>query len=558
MRRFSAALLTICSLSLFTSTVWAYSGGTGEPNNPYQIATKADLLALAANTADYDKCFILTADIDLQGQVFTKAIIATNGGPTFSGTFDGNGHKIANAVINGGGDLGLFGDLGGSRASVKNLRLDNFTVNSSSTNDLYCTGCLVGWNSSGTISNCSSTGSVSGTYAIGGLVGSSLSGSAISNCYSTCSVNGSKYVGGLVGSGSGTISNCYSTGSVIGTSLGAGGLVGNAGGSIDDCYSTGSVSGVDKVGGLAGINSGNISNCHSISSVSGSQYVGGLVGEHNQGTITHCNSTGSASGSKCVGGFAGVNGSDINNCYSTGTVTGGGNSNALGGLVGSNPYNNISNCYSTGPVTCGNSSIYIGGLVGWNWYANISNSYSTGAVTYGSSSSYLGGMVGGNFSGSISRSYFRNTAGPNNGCGTPLTDAQMKQKSSFVTWDFNTLWHICQGTNYPKLIWQILPGDITCPDGVNFLDLGELREQWLFETIPADLAPPAGDGTVNFADFAVFAGQWGVSKDIYDLKDFADQWLKTGLRECSADIDFSETVDMRDFAVLASHWLEGI
>jgi len=30
-----------------------YSGGTGEPNNPYQIVSKADLLALAATTADY-------------------------------------------------------------------------------------------------------------------------------------------------------------------------------------------------------------------------------------------------------------------------------------------------------------------------------------------------------------------------------------------------------------------------------------------------------------------------------------------------------------------------
>ena len=45
----------------------------------------------------------------------------------------------------------------------------------------------------------------------------------------------------------GSISNCYSTGSVSGSdSIVIGGLVGyNYGGSISNCYSTGSVSGSD-------------------------------------------------------------------------------------------------------------------------------------------------------------------------------------------------------------------------------------------------------------------------------------------------------------------------
>jgi hypothetical protein len=42
-----------------------YSGGTGEPNDPYQIATAADLIALGETPDDYDKHFLLTADIDL-------------------------------------------------------------------------------------------------------------------------------------------------------------------------------------------------------------------------------------------------------------------------------------------------------------------------------------------------------------------------------------------------------------------------------------------------------------------------------------------------------------
>jgi hypothetical protein len=83
-------LLKFLFLSLLASSVFAYSGGTGEPNAPYQIAAKSDLLALAANTADYGKSFILTADIDNNFIVdfFDFAILANNwrhSGPNLKG-----------------------------------------------------------------------------------------------------------------------------------------------------------------------------------------------------------------------------------------------------------------------------------------------------------------------------------------------------------------------------------------------------------------------------------------------------------------------------------------
>lgn len=54
-------LITIFSISL---PVYAqYSGGSGEPNDPYQIATAEDLMLLGDSPEDYDKHFILTADI---------------------------------------------------------------------------------------------------------------------------------------------------------------------------------------------------------------------------------------------------------------------------------------------------------------------------------------------------------------------------------------------------------------------------------------------------------------------------------------------------------------
>ena len=63
-----------------------YSGGAGTPEAPYQIATAQDLIDLGDNPNDYDRHFILTADIDLSGHPFQKAVI-----DFFYGSLDGNG-----------------------------------------------------------------------------------------------------------------------------------------------------------------------------------------------------------------------------------------------------------------------------------------------------------------------------------------------------------------------------------------------------------------------------------------------------------------------------------
>ena len=84
-----------------------YSGGSGTVGTPYKIGSAANLLALAADTNDYNKHFVLTTDINLSSYNFTTAVIAcdtnnSNGvfdGISFSGVFDGNGHKIINLTI---------------------------------------------------------------------------------------------------------------------------------------------------------------------------------------------------------------------------------------------------------------------------------------------------------------------------------------------------------------------------------------------------------------------------------------------------------------------------
>jgi hypothetical protein len=248
-----------------------YSGGTGEPNDPYQIATAADLIALGETPADYDKHFILTADIDLDPnlpgrKVFDRAVIAPDvndanwsfDGTPFMGIFNGNGHTILHLAIKGGGYLGLFGEMR-SGGEVKDLGVVNVNVTGSGA----CVGGLVGCNGvsstfpGGDVIRCYSTGMVSGSSNVGGLVGMTRGGN-VTQCNSNSAVSGVSSVGGLLGGnyGPSIVTACYSVGVVEGIDC-VGGLVGENGGEIIYCYSAASVNRLylwndDTVGGLVG------------------------------------------------------------------------------------------------------------------------------------------------------------------------------------------------------------------------------------------------------------------------------------------------------------------
>ncbi len=273
-----------------------YGGGTGEPNNPYLIYTAEQLNTIGLATCDWDKHFLLCADIDmssLNGTSFNIiGILWTN---PFTGVFDGNGHTISNFNYTSTYTdfIGFFGYV---RGVIKNLRLIDPNVDAGTGRDV---GSLVGA-LGGTITNCYvEGGSVEGLDYVGGLVGNNYG--TITNCYSKCSVSGSRDVGGLAGSNWGDITNCYAGSSVSGTGVEVGGLVGlnrrwcSEGtpptcysGKITNCYSTGRVSGTRDIGGLVGYNYlGTIINSYSTSSVTGKyDRVGGLVGYSVDGEIT--------------------------------------------------------------------------------------------------------------------------------------------------------------------------------------------------------------------------------------------------------------------------------
>jgi len=296
--RKTSVLIAICGWAL--SAQAKYDGGSGEPNNPYQISSAADWQELMATPADWASHFILTSDIELDGVSITPIAPDTSAsyefqGVPFTGIFDGNDYVIRNVDVNTPGRdyVGLFGYLG-TDGQIKNLRVED-------------------------------------------------------------------------------------------------------------------------------------------TSILGRDYVGGLAAR-SHGTVT--------------------------NCYSSGLVTG---------------------------------DFRLGGLVGWHY-----------------------GLIGNSF-------WDVNTSGSaTSDGGTPKTTVEMKTMSTFTDagWDFvgatvngpNDIWAICEGTNYPRLVYQIPMGDIICPDGVNSFDFALLSQYWRETDCPAIDDCEGADidlsGAVDFGDVQAVAESW--------------------------------------------------
>ncbi len=216
---------------------------------------------------------------------------------SYSSTFQGNGHSIANLVINAGSDVanvGLFRALS-SGGVISGVGLPDVSVAGAA--DALSIGALAGDNV-GTVTASWATGSVtassagSGVKRVGGLVG--ISGGRVRGSYAGVSVTASNAAtavsaGGLAGQlYNNAITASYATGAVAGgAGAGArtGGLVGWANGpspSITASYSTGAVtSGTGaNTGGVAGsAASGVLVNSYwdaETSGIAGGQTTGGL------------------------------------------------------------------------------------------------------------------------------------------------------------------------------------------------------------------------------------------------------------------------------------------
>jgi hypothetical protein len=388
----------------------AFAGGTGEPNNPYQIATAEQLILMGQDPNLLSRCFVLTADLDMDpsvsgGKVFTSVLIAPWAESPFMGSLDGRGHVIRNLHIACVVDAGLFGYVGPTGA-VSNLGLEGVLV------------------------------------------------------------TGRWYAGGLAAHNEGSLSGCYSTGSVTGRDT-LGGLLGKNNGTVTSSYSTCNVSGErDVVGGLVGWNQGPIVLCHSTGAVTGQVWVGGLIGQ-NYGPVSRSYATGDVKATHgmvgLVGGLVGDNSDMIRSCYATGSVTG---ERQVGGLVGYNSdfMSGVACCYSTGSVIAVDPVFFgqAGGLVGINM-GTVSACYSTSKVAGWEA---VGGLIGSNtnYTDQITASYFLSEwegGGPDNGLGVALTAGQMRQQDSLAGFDFwggaadgtADEWWMAAG-ELPVLVWQ--------------------------------------------------------------------------------------------------------
>jgi hypothetical protein len=119
----------------------------------------------------------------------------------------------------------------------------------------------------------------------------------------------------------------------------------------------------------------------------------------------------------------------------------------------------ISNSYAKGSVS---GAEKVGGLVGEAYNGiKIDNSYATGLVKGGS---YTGGLVGkatengwtGDYTVAVRNSYWdtvttgQTTSAKQNESFGKSTDEMMKQ-ITYKDWDFDTIWKIDEGNDYPKL-----------------------------------------------------------------------------------------------------------
>lgn len=348
-KQLPGALLSLCIALLLLPAVALPANAAAEPwdgsvdttwydrfetETNFTISTPEELAGLAklvnGGTDFAGKTIALDRDLDLGDREWTPIGSYTNRATNspFAGTFDGGGHEITGLYINASGEdsQGLFGCVNGT---VKNLGV------SGTVTGVWGVGGVVGHNYRGTVESCHNTGTVTGRERVGGVVGDNYIGT-VESCYNTGAVSGGERVGGVAGGSSGMVESCFNTGVVTG-GKDAGGVVGNnTGNAVDNmlftgavwnCYNTGAVTGTDSwVGGVVGTNAAAMESCYNTGAVTGKDGVGGVAGYNSSRTFNDMLTSGT-----------------VRNCYNTGVVTG---RSYVGGVAGNNErINTMRNCF---------------------------------------------------------------------------------------------------------------------------------------------------------------------------------------------------------------------
>ena len=212
-----------------------------------------------------------------------------------------------------------------------------------------------------------------------------------------------------------------------------------------------SLSSIGNVGLFANIQSSNkrasVSNLFvniSKKGITGGSRVGGICGSLSDGNIENCMVTGDISGYQYVGGIVGVGGewnndnSSISQCASSGNIIA--TDGEVGGILGYRYGScSIENCYSIANVKAEGS--YSSSAYGIGYSAK--NCYFAGTIS-GTGDVYPIGVYNTN-------SYYDSEKTKISWKEGALTTKQMKQQASFQGWDFDKIWTIQEGVDYPKL-----------------------------------------------------------------------------------------------------------
>ncbi len=266
---------------------YSYSGGKGTEEEPYLIATSADIMDLSDAVNEKftysGKYFKMTADIDM-ADVSGMLPIGNNFGSagsevkTFCGTFDGDGYTINHLRMSFKGKekigVALFGVLQG--ATIKNLTIDNSEIKSDALTAGIAAAVL-----GGTITNCHlgknvTIASIHQAYAAGIVCGVFSEAATITDCTSHANVSavGMGVAGILASCGvNGTVvSRCVNYGSLSSNAGIVGGIVGlvedNGSIQVTDCANFGKVTSPDNAGGIVALLSPsafgplNVANCY--------------------------------------------------------------------------------------------------------------------------------------------------------------------------------------------------------------------------------------------------------------------------------------------------------
>lgn len=242
----------------------------GEEPEPVEIATVAELLAMAENPSG---SYILTADLDMTGTDWKSL--------DFSGSFDGNGHAILNLTLSQPSDsrpksydgnnkgyeaayVGFFGTL--VNAQVKNLKLLNVRGLVETHEPCFLAG-IAGFADHSLVENCTVTG-----------------------CLELRAHDRMFGVAGIIGSGNGTVTGCTVDMTLICTDTDAaakdeqflGGVFGTGFVSVTDCEIT-----LDAyISDHGYVHSGGIGGMHMRYPLPDWKTVGYITGNHVTGKIT--------------------------------------------------------------------------------------------------------------------------------------------------------------------------------------------------------------------------------------------------------------------------------